>query len=104
MARLIWTEPALQDLVEIAEYIALDDVSAGRRLVSKVFTVVERLEDFPKSGKRPPELERTQYREKIVGPLRIFYRVENKTVIILHIMRGERELRDYILSEREKLQ
>ena len=103
MARLIWTEPALQDLGEIAEYIALDDVSAAKRFVSKVFNVVEKLEDFPESGRRPPELKRTQYREKIVGPCRVFYRVEKETVIFLYIMRCERELRNYILSEREKL-
>jgi toxin ParE1/3/4 len=102
MARLIWTEPALQDLEEIAEYIAIDDVGAAKRLVKNVFSVVERLEDFPDSGRRPPELKRTQYREKIVGPCRVFYRVENESIYILYIMRGERQLRNYILSEREK--
>ena len=102
MARLIWTEPALQDLEEIAEYIALDDTSAAKRLVSKVFTVMEKLEKYPNSGRRPPELKRMQYREKIVGPCRIFYRVEKESVFVLYIMRGERELRNYILSERDK--
>ena len=102
MARLIWTEPALQDLEEIAEYIALDDVGAAKRLVKNIFSVVERLEDFPDSGRRPPELKRTQYREKIVGPCRVFYRVEKESIYILYIMRGERQLRNYILSEREK--
>ena len=33
MARLIWTEPALLDLEEIAEYIALDKPSAAKKLV-----------------------------------------------------------------------
>ncbi|MBN2343946.1 MAG: type II toxin-antitoxin system RelE/ParE family toxin [Deltaproteobacteria bacterium] len=103
MARLIWTEPALHDFEEIAEYIALDDVSAATRLVKKVFDVVEKLEDHPESGRRPPELKRTQYREKIVGPCRVFYRVEKESVYVLCIMRGERQLRDFILSEREKL-
>ena len=103
MARLIWTEPALQDLEEIAEYIALDDISAARRLVSIVFEVMEKLEKFPNSGRRPPELKRTQYREKIVGPCRIFYRAEKESVFVLYIMRGERKLRNYILSERDKL-
>ncbi|MBN2804431.1 MAG: type II toxin-antitoxin system RelE/ParE family toxin [Deltaproteobacteria bacterium] len=103
MARLVWTEPALQDLEAIAEYVALDDVSAAKRLVTQVFSVVEKLEDFPESGRRPPELRGTQYREKIVGPCRIFYRVEKDAVFVLYIMRGERELKNYILSEREKL-
>ena len=65
MARVIWTEPALFDLNEIAEYIALDKMSAARRLVQRVFTCVERLEQFPESGRMPPELEHSKYREII---------------------------------------
>ena len=33
MAELIWTEPALQDLDAIVDYIALVDPLAARRLV-----------------------------------------------------------------------
>lgn len=80
MARLIWTEPALRDLDEIADYIALDDVGAAKRLVQNIFDAVEKLEDFPDSGRRPPELPRTSYREKIIGPCRVFYRVEKEAV------------------------
>jgi toxin ParE1/3/4 len=36
MAELIWTEPALSDLEAIADYIALDDAQAARRLVQRV--------------------------------------------------------------------
>ena len=36
MAQIIWTEPALSDLDDIAEYIALDKVEAARRLVKQV--------------------------------------------------------------------
>ena len=99
MARVIWTEPALFDLNEIAEYIALDKMSAARRLVQRVFTCVERLEQFPESGRMPPELEHSKYREIIVGPCRIFYRVDQDKVYILYVMRGERQLRKYLLDE-----
>jgi len=37
MAQVIWTEPALQDLNEIGEFIALDKISAANKLVQKVF-------------------------------------------------------------------
>ena len=100
MARVIWTEPALFDLNEIAEYIALDKMSAARRLVQRVFTCAERLEQFPESGRMPPELEHPKYREIIVGPCRVFYRVDQDKVYILHVMRGERQLRKYLLDER----
>ena len=102
MARLIWTEPALFDLDEIAEYIALDDPLAASRYVQKVFDRVERLEAHPHSGKRPPELHRTLYREVVVPPCRIFYRVEENAVYILYVMRAERLLRSYLLNQRNR--
>ncbi len=100
MAQIIWTEPALQDLNEIAEYIALDKISAANKLVQKVFSSTERLEQFPKSGRKPPELENSRYLEIIVNPCRIFYRVEKDKIYILYVMRSERKLRNYLLDER----
>jgi len=99
---LIWTAPALPDLDEIAEYIALDDSAAASRYVQKVFDRVERLEAHPKSGKRPPELARTPYREVVVAPCRIFYRIERDAVYILYVMRSERLLRSYLLDLRDR--
>ena len=100
MARLRWAEPALSDLEEIAEYIALDNPPAAARYVRKVFTAVERLKDFPNSGKQPAELPDTPYREVVVPPCRVFYRVEADTVIVLQVMRSERLLRSYLLDQR----
>lgn len=102
MAQIIWTEPALTDLNKIAEYIALDKISAAQRLVQHVFSSVERLEKFPESGRKPPELEHSKYRELIVGPCRIFYRIDQSKVYILYVMRGERQLRNHLLKERAK--
>ena len=98
MAQLIWTEPALLDLDEIADYIALDDPVAASNYVQKVFDRVERLTTYPNSGKRPVELPRTSYREVVVPPCRVFYRAEADQVIILHVMRSERLLRTYLLD------
>ena len=102
MAHLIWTSPALLNLEGIADYIALDNLWAAQKLVQKVFRVVERLEKHPNSGRRPPELKGTSYREVIVGPCRVFYRVDGENVFILYVMRGERKLRKYLLEERNK--
>ena len=102
MAQIIWTEPALLDLNKIAEYIALDKPSAASHLVQKVFSKTERLEEFPESGRKPPELKKSRYKEIIVDPCRIFYRIEKDKVYILYVMRSERKLRKYLLSERSK--
>ena len=100
MAQLAWTEPALSDLNEIAEYIALENPRAARELVQRVFSTVERLEQHPKSGRIPDELERGRYREVVAGPCRIFYRLAGDQVLILYIMRSERQLRNFILEDR----
>jgi len=101
MAELIWTEPALSDLNEIAEYIALENPPAARAFVQRVFSAVERLEQYPTSGKVPAELEGDRYREIISGPCRVFYRQSKKQVLILYVMRSERELRNFVLEDRD---
>ncbi len=101
MAQVIWTEPALFDLEAIAEYIALDKPRAASTLVKNVFSTVDRLEQFPKSGRKPPELKKSRYREVVVEPCRIFYREDQEIVYILYVMRSERKLRKYLLETRE---
>ena len=98
MARLIWAAPALTDVNEIAEYIALDDRPAATRYVRKVFDTVDRLKQFPNSGRHPEELPDSRYREVVVPPCRVFYRAETESVYILHVMRSERLLRTHLLE------
>lgn len=102
MAQIIWTEPTLQDLNEIAEYIALDKISAANKLVQKVFSTTDRLEEHPKLGRKPLELTNSRYLELIVNPCRIFYRIEEEKIYILYVMRSERKLRNYLLEDRAR--
>ncbi len=93
MVELIWSDPALQDLDTIADYIALDKPEAARSLVERVFAKVDALKRFPRLGSCPPELPAMPYRQLVIPPCRVFYRIEQKTVLILHVMRGEQLLR-----------
>ena len=102
MARIVWSEPALDDLDKIAEYIALDNLEAAKRLVQTVFAKVDRLKDFPSSSRKVPELRNSRYREVIVGPCRIFCRAAGSSVLVLHVMRSERELRNMLILERDR--
>jgi toxin ParE1/3/4 len=101
VARIIWTEPALQDLDEIADYISLDKPTAARRFVQRVFERIEQLATLSKSGSVPAELKGTQYRQLVIPPVRIFYRAQNDSVYIVYVMRGERLFRNDDLLERE---
>lgn len=98
MAEITWTSPALDDLNDIAEYIALSNIDAAKKLTYKVFDKISRLEDHPESGKRPLELSNLNYREVNVNPCRIFYKVDSDKVYILHVMRQERNLRRFLLQ------
>ena len=102
MAEVVWTEPALSDLDAIADYIALDDPAAARRLVQRIFSHVDQLRAHPRSGSRPPELQGWRYRQIVEPPCRVFYREQAGRVLILHVMRGERHLRRTVLRTRER--
>jgi toxin ParE1/3/4 len=89
-AKVVWAEPALADLDDIAAWIAVDSPQAAADLVSRVMDATDRLQSFPRSGRRLPELPIERYRELIVPPLRVIYRAEGKQVLIVHVVRGER--------------
>lgn len=63
-----------------------------------VFDNTERLASFPKSGRIPPELPDSVYREVVVPPCRIFYREDEQRVFVLFVMRDERQLRAFMLE------
>lgn len=98
MAEVVWTGPALDQLNEIAEFIALDKPGAASSLVEKVISAAEHLQLFPEAGHVPPELPESVYRELYVRPCRIFYRQDHEVIFILYVMREERQLRQYLLE------
>ena len=94
MAQVVWTEPAIADLEAIADYIALENLTAARALVQRIVQHVGQLTEHPESGSRPKELgARTRYRQIVEPPCRIFYRFNGERAFILHVMRTERLLR-----------
>jgi len=63
-----------------------------------VLDKTKRLQDFPRSGRIPPELPNSVYREIVVPPCRIFYRLDDTQVFLLFVLREERLLRAYMLE------
>jgi len=76
----------------------LDDPAAASLLVKTVLDKTKRLQDFPRSGRTPPELPNSVYREIVVLPCRIFYRLDDTQVFLLFVLREERLLRAYMLE------
>jgi len=101
MAQIIWTEPALQELDEIADYISLDNPIVAIKLVREVFRRVGHVGNHPKSGKPLEVFESSVYREIVSPPCRIFYRTADDIVYIIHVIREEQFLHIDFLESRE---
>nr|WP_231552737.1 type II toxin-antitoxin system RelE/ParE family toxin [Alcanivorax nanhaiticus] len=80
--------------------MALDNTAAARQLIRIIFDKTERLAGFPKSRRIPPELPDSVYREVVVPPCRIFYRLAETKILILYVQREERQLRSLMLEKR----
>lgn len=100
MMRIVWTTPALTELDEIADYISLDNIDAAKKLVREVHAHISQLSQFPESGKPLHEPERSVYRELVHPPCRVFYRIDEDTIYIVHIMRSEQVLHTRFLLTR----
>jgi toxin ParE1/3/4 len=98
MAEVVWTEPALNDLDAIADYIAVGDSAAARQFIRDVFKHIDHLIDHPRLGSYPPELKAKRYRQIVEPPCRIFYRQDGDRIYIVHVMRSERLLRRALLT------
>ena len=90
--RVEWSPLALDQVSEIARYIAKDNPDAAERWVNELFESVERLADFPESGRVVPEVGVRRIRELIFGAYRVIYSVKDK-VEILTVRRGSQLLR-----------
>ena len=90
--QVVWTDPALERVEEIAVYIALDNPDAADRWTTELFDAVERLADFPDSGRIVPELGARHVRELIFGAYRVFYRV-GSIVEVLSVRHGSQMIR-----------
>ena len=89
MAEVIWTEPAIDQLNNIAEYIALDRPLVASEVVQKIFDITELFENFERLGRPVPEVDHPDYHQIWVKPCMVYYRVSPDSVYILHIRRGE---------------
>ena len=61
--RVVWTRPALADVLQIKEYLAADSPRYAQRVAERLFAAVERLSEYPLSGRMVPELNEQTVRE-----------------------------------------
>jgi len=92
MAQVRWTPQAADDLDTIAEFIARDSPHFAALLVANVLQAVDRLIDFPESGRIVPEIDNKSIREVILGSYRIIYHRRREAVEVLTVHHAARLL------------
>jgi plasmid stabilization system protein ParE len=92
--RITFAESAVKDLETIRSWYADQQVpEVGERLVQEVVFAVERLADFPESGRIVPEFGISNLREIIHPLFRIVHRVDKNVVRVVRVWRSERTLK-----------
>ena len=92
MAEIRWTIQAANDFETIVKFIASDSNYYAQLFAADIFEIIERLIDFPESGRIVPETHIPEIREILFGNYRIIYRFKKETVEILTIYHGSRIL------------
>ena len=90
MSRIVWAEPALEDMEGIRTYIARDCETYANALVVEIVEATERLARFPRLGRFVPELHDGHTREIPVGNYRVASDVVGDTVRVLTVLHGAR--------------
>ena len=94
MARkIVWSDPAVEDLEAAVEFIARDSPAYAANLAQLAVDAAESLARFPNRGHRIPDPQLSQFRELIIGSYRLIYLVELKRVLIVSVLHGHRALR-----------
>lgn len=75
MACLNWTDQAIDDLVNIADFIAKDSVRYAKITVTKIRIATRQLKTYQLSGRKVPEIDNENIRELIFGNYRIIYSI-----------------------------
>jgi addiction module RelE/StbE family toxin len=90
VTRILWSPRALRDLDSLHAYIAQDSELYAELVIQRILVSVERLVEFPESGRVVPERNDRNLREVIVRPYRIVYRLRPGSVEIATIFRASR--------------
>lgn len=99
--QVIWTHVAECDLKEIIEYISLDRPQVALKILKKIKDKTSDLYNLPERGRIVPELQSQgilQYRELVIPPWRLIYKVLDQTIIVLSVIDSRQNVEDILLN------
>lgn len=101
MSKYALTPEADQDLTEIWEYIALDDIEAADRWDTKLREAFEMLARNPRAGHTRKDLSDFPVLFWPVGAYLVIYRVLSDHVEILAVTQGARHIPAFLLQREQ---
>ncbi len=101
MVKIIWTDNALRDLEDIAEFIEKDSPHHAKITIKDLHSNTKILQDQPKLGRKVPEVGSENFRELIRGNYRIIYKLSADSIHILTIHHSSRDLSQRSIFEIE---
>lgn len=90
--RIIWSDDAVEDLQQLADYIARDSGHYARVVVRRILESTRRLSRHPRIGRVVPEVDDEAFREILVYSFRVIYRVDEHRVTIETIVHGKQDI------------
>jgi plasmid stabilization system protein ParE len=91
--KIIIARSALSDLQGIKTYYLEQGVpDIGQKFVNAILKDVERLRNYPDSGRKVPEFDQDRIREIIHPPFRVVYLRDASSVNLVRVWRSERQL------------
>ena len=98
---VVWSNRAATDFEHIIEYIASDSHSNAIEGFKRIREKASSLYAFPERGRVVPELQAQgvrQYRELIIAPWRILYRISERSVYVLCVLDSRQNIEDILLQ------
>lgn len=100
--RVVWSQTAREDLEAILEYVAgHDGPDRAIALYEVLRDKIGHLVHFPRRGRIVPELKRiglVEFRELLVEPYRVFFRLDGRTIVLLGVLDGRRDLGELLVE------
>jgi toxin ParE1/3/4 len=99
--RVEWAAVARRDLLSIVDYLLDRSSDAAAATLDRLEERAESLRRNPARGRVVPELAQMQlrdYRELIIRPYRLLYRIVGRRVLVLGIFDSRRNLEDILLD------
>ena len=90
--KIVWTEPAVEDLRELYAYIARDSDVYASGFGERLILAAERAAKYPNAGRVVPENSDERVREVLYQHYRLIYRIGDNQFEVLAVIHGARDL------------